>query len=103
MPDSLLHFGILSCLYMCIKHLRDWQLKFYKEASSHFLAFQHCAFRKRLWFAVLGLCPALIRGLRIVGINAVSFDFLQLPYEHAHRFLMYPRVLNTCVTNSQLT
>lgn len=88
---------------MCIKHIREWQLKFYKEASNPFLAFQHCAFRKRLWFVVLGLCPALIRGLRIVSIKAVPFDFIQLPYEHAHLFLMYPRLLNTCVTKNQLT
>jgi len=93
---------------MCIKHIREWQLKFYKEESNRFLAFQHCTSKKSLWFVVLWLCPALIRGLRIldfriVSINAVSFDFHQLPYEHAHRFLMYPRLLNTCVTKSQLT
>ena len=98
---TLVAYG-LSCLYVCNKHIREWQLKFYKEANNHFLAFQHCAFRKRLWFVVLWLCPALIRGLRIVSINAVSFDFLQFPYEHAHRFRVYPRLLNSCVTKSQL-
>jgi len=88
---------------MCIKHIREWQPKFYKEASNHFLVFQHSAFRKSLWFVMLWLCPALIRGLRIVSINAISFDLLQLPCERAHRFLVYPRLLNTCATKSQLT
>ena len=58
---------------MCIKHIREWQLTFYKEASNHFLIFQYCVFRKSLRFVVLCLCPALIRGLRIVSINAAVF------------------------------
>jgi hypothetical protein len=46
------------------------------------------------------LRPLLIRELRIISVNAVSFDLLQLLYEHAHRFLLYPRLLSNCVTES---
>jgi hypothetical protein len=93
--NSVLHVGMLSCLE--IKHVREWQLKSYMEANNNFLAFHHCDFRKRLWFVVLWLCPALVDGIRIVSISAVSFDFLQLLYEHANRFFIYPILLNTCV------
>jgi hypothetical protein len=49
---------------------------------------------------VLWLRPALIRELRIISVNAVYFDLLQLLCEQAHRFLLYPRLLSTSVTKS---